>query len=70
MPKYKLVSTNSAETIEFPGLDAASALHVANDRRLAEADVFEGERYIFTLRRNGPIGACWTILNRQISDSL
>lgn len=65
MPQYTMISTNPAETIEFPGADAASALYVANYRRFAEADVYEGDRYIFTLRRSGAIGACWTVLTRD-----
>jgi hypothetical protein len=55
MPLFRVVSTTPPETLggEFYGADADEAFNVARRSRLAEAELWQGREYIFTLRRPG-----------------
>lgn len=67
MRHYRLISAlDPQHCIEFPGLDAGAALNVACARGLDDADLFEGDRYILSIRRRGAVSSCWTIFSRTI----
>jgi hypothetical protein len=58
MPLFRLVSTAPPETlaVEFYGADADAAFNVARRSRLAEAELWQGREYLFTLRRHDARG--------------
>lgn len=66
MINYRLVPKATPDSvIEFSGTDAGTALIVAKERGLTEADLFEGEQYIATIERLGTASQCWTIRSRD-----
>jgi hypothetical protein len=63
MPHFKIVCTETAAApVEVDALNPAIALQVLSNIECAEADVFENERYIFSVHK-GHVGA-WTIFQR------
>lgn len=69
MPRYKLVPKGDHEPAYFEGIDPSAALNVARFRQYAEADVFEGDTYLFTLRHGGAMASVWTIEKRLETES-
>jgi len=68
MPRYILRSDASPSgAVEFEGLDASAALQVASAHHLAEADLWEGDAYCVTLRReSGAHGGFWVIFRKHV----
>jgi hypothetical protein len=66
MPLFRLVSTTPPETlaVEFYGTDADEAFNVARRSRVAEAELWQGREYLFTLRWHGQDGE-YRIIRRQ-----
>lgn len=68
MPRYKLVPKGGHDPAFFESIDASTALNVARFRQYTEADVFEGDTYLFTLRHGGAMASVWTIEKRLEAD--
>lgn len=68
MPIFRLVSTaaHNALAVEFIDDNCASALTVARDACLEEAELWQDAAYLFTLRRSGDDKAdLWTIFRKD-----
>lgn len=68
MPTFRLVSTaaHNALAVEFQDDNCASALKVARDACLEEADLWQDSAYLFTLRRSGDDETdLWTIFRKS-----
>lgn len=72
MPTFRLISTaaGNALAVEFQDANCASALNVARDACLEEADLWQDSTYLFTLRRSGDAATdLWTIFRKaELSD--
>lgn len=62
MARFKIIPLDkSLACVEFDGHDPAAALNIVTQRMFTVADVYEEERYLFTLRRNGVEHDFWSI---------
>jgi hypothetical protein len=67
MPRFKILPVDmSAPSMVAEADNPAIALHLISKIGCGEADVLEGERYLFSVRK-GTVGA-WTIFQRDHSD--
>src|SRR5262245_33203779 len=71
MPMFRLVSTAAGQalSVDYFGMNAAGVLNIAKQSRLAEADLWQENQYLFTLRRQPGCKDLWTIFRRpELSD--
>lgn len=66
MPQFKLVTTDDPNAIfEFSGSDASAVLMMYNDVDLSEADLFQEDSYLCTVRRSPAHPNIWMIYQRK-----
>jgi hypothetical protein len=64
MPRFKILPLDmSSPSIVAEAVNPAIVLHLITRIDCSEADVLEGERYLFSVRK-GKVGA-WTIFQRD-----
>ena len=65
MPRFKLVSTECAsQSVGFEGLDASCAIEVAAQSPMEEADLWQDDKYLYTMRKQGNAGDFWVIYRK------
>lgn len=68
MPLFRLISTahNEALAVEFYDIDAAGAIDAARRARMVQADLWQGDRYLFTLTQQNSDPNFWTIFRKPM----
>lgn len=65
MTHYRLIPSADPDAfIDYEGFDPSSSLNIASVRHIEEADLYQDEKYLFSLRMNGAQGGCWIIHRR------
>lgn len=66
MPQFKLVTTDGPnEIFEFNGSDARVALKMYSKVELSEADLFQEEAYLCTVRRSPVHPNIWMLYQKK-----